>query len=189
FVGLSPDLRRVMLYPWGTVEKNSMQITPVVDESLGNTAWFVDLGDGRLLIVDPSRDVATYMAWAEQLDRRLAFSAETHLHADFVSGSRALTSAGATVLSPAASSLEFGHHGLDDGDEVDLGGLRLRALATPGHAPEHMAYLLVDGQQPLALFSGGSLLVGSVARTDLVSPERTEELARAAYRSLHDRLV
>ncbi|HEY3703147.1 MAG TPA: MBL fold metallo-hydrolase [Acidimicrobiales bacterium] len=166
-----------------------MQITPMVDEGLGNAAWLVDLGDGRLLVVDPSRDVASYEAWAEQRDRRFAFSAETHLHADFVSGSRALASAGATVLSPAASRLGFGHRGLDDGDEVDLGGLRLRALATPGHAPEHMAYLLVDGEQPLALFSGGSLLVGSVARTDLVSPEQTEELARAAYRSLHDRLV
>ncbi len=171
------------------VETDRVQIIPVVDEGLGNTAWLVVLEDGRVMVVDPSRDVDTYLAWAEGRDRRVAFSVETHLHADFVSGSRALGSRGATVLAPKASGLGFGHRGLEDSDEVDLGGLRLRALATPGHAPEHMAYLLVDGGQPLALFSGGSLLVGSVARTDLVSPEQTEALARAAYRSLHGRLA
>ena len=62
-------------------------------------------------------------------------------------------------------------------------------LATPGHAPEHVSYLLLDGRRPLALFSGGALLVGTVARTDLAGPELTEPLARAAYRSLHQRLL
>lgn len=171
------------------VTTGCVHIAPIVDEGLGNSAWLVDLGDGRVLVVDPSRDVESYLAWAEQRGRRLAFSVETHLHADFVSGSHALASLGATAIAPTASGLEFGHRGLDDGDEVDVGGLRLRALATPGHAPEHMAYLLVDGEQPVALFSGGSLLVGSVARTDLVGPEQTEELSRAAYRSLHERLA
>ncbi|MEP6658594.1 MAG: rhodanese-like domain-containing protein, partial [Acidimicrobiales bacterium] len=71
----------------------------------------------------------------------------------------------------------------------DLGGLTLRALATPGHTPEHLAYLLLDDARPTALFSGGSLLVDSVARTDLIGPERTEELARALWRSLHDRIL
>src|SRR6266498_677545 len=72
---------------------------------------------------------------------------------------------------------------------VDLGGLGLRALATPGHTPEHLAFLLADGAQPLALFSGGSLLVGAVARTDLISPDRTQQLARALWRSLHQRVL
>jgi rhodanese-related sulfurtransferase len=65
----------------------------------------------------------------------------------------------------------------------------LRALATPGHAPEHVSYLLLDSGRPLAVFSGGALLVGTVARTDLAGPELTEPLARAAYRSLHQRLL
>jgi rhodanese-related sulfurtransferase len=78
---------------------------------------------------------------------------------------------------------------LEDGEEVDLGGLTLRALATPGHAPEHLSYLLLDDGRPLALLSGGALLVGGVARTNLLSPEQTEPLARAAYRSLHQRLL
>src|SRR6266567_357594 len=72
---------------------------------------------------------------------------------------------------------------------VALGDLSLRALATPGHTPEHLAWLLVDGARPLALFSGGSLLVGAVARTDLISPDRTEELARDLWRSLHERIL
>src|SRR5205807_7019320 len=89
----------------------------------------------------------------------------------------------------AAAGLEYPARGLGDGDEVDLGGLRLRGLATPGHTPEHLSYLLLDGDRPVALFSGGSLLVGAVARTDLISPDRTDDLARQLWRSMHERLL
>jgi hypothetical protein len=107
-----------------------------------------------------------------------------------LTGSRELAAAdGAQVLAPRASRLGFAHRGLEDGQEVDLGGLTLRVLATPGHAPEHVSYLLLDAGRPLALFSGGALLVGTVARTDLAGAELTEPLARAAYRSLHGRLL
>jgi hydroxyacylglutathione hydrolase len=165
-------------------------IHPVVDEGLGNSAYLVELGDGRALVVDPARDPAPYLELARWRRLRLAFAAETHLHADFLTGSRELAAAdGAVVLAPAASRLAFAHRGLEDGDEVDLGGLVLRVLATPGHAPEHVSYLLLDGGRPLALFSGGALLVGGVARTDLSGPEQTEPLARAAYRSLRQRLL
>jgi rhodanese-related sulfurtransferase len=73
---------------------------------------------------------------------------------------------------------------LHDDDEVDLGGLRLRALLTPGHTHEHLAFLLLDGRREVGIFTGGSLIVGSAARTDLVSGDRTEELTRAQYASL-----
>ena len=141
-------------------------------------------------MVDPARDPTPYLELARWRRLRIAYAAETHLHADFLTGSRELAAAGgAQILAPRASRLGFDHRGLEDGEEVDLGGLVLRALATPGHAPEHVSYLLVDGGRPLALFSGGALLVGTVARTDLASPELTEPLARAAYRSLHQRLL
>jgi rhodanese-related sulfurtransferase len=78
---------------------------------------------------------------------------------------------------------------LDADEEVDLGGLVLRGIGTPGHTPEHLSYLILDGDQPVALFSGGSLIVGSVARTDLISPEQTEPLARALFRALRDRIL
>jgi rhodanese-related sulfurtransferase len=89
------------------------------------------------------------------------------------------------VLASAAGNREYPHTPLADGDEVDLGGLTLRTLSTPGHTHEHIAFELLDGSRTLGVFTGGSLLVGSAARTDLVAPERTEELARAQYRSLH----
>ena len=166
-----------------------VEIHPFVDEGLGNSSYLVELGDGRALAVDPGRDPRPYLEWAARRRLRLAMAAETHLHADFVSGSRELAARGAAVLASAAARLAFGHRGLQDGEEVDLGGLTLRVLATPGHAPEHVAYLLLDGGRPLALFSGGALIPGGVARPDLISAERTEPLARAAWRSLSDRLL
>jgi hydroxyacylglutathione hydrolase len=165
-------------------------IHPVVDEGLGNSAYVVELGDGRALVIDPARDPTPYLELARRRRLQLAYGAETHLHADFLTGSRELTAAdGAQILAPRASRLGFAHRGLEDDQEIDLGGLTLRALATPGHAPEHVSYLLLDGARPLALFSGGALLVGTVARTDLAGPELTEPLARAAYQSLHQRLL
>jgi hydroxyacylglutathione hydrolase len=168
----------------GVLEPATAGIHPVVDEGLGNSAYVVELGDGRALVVDPSRDPSGYLAVAERLGLTIAYAVETHLHADFLTGSRELAAAGAQILAPRASRLRYFHRGLEDGQRVDLGGLTLQALATPGHAPEHMAYLLLDGERPLALFSGGALLVGTVARTDLVSPGQTEPLSRAAHRSL-----
>jgi hydroxyacylglutathione hydrolase len=160
-------------------------VVPLVDEGLGNSAYLVDLGDNRALVVDASRDLRAVRAAAEERNLRVAFAADTHLHADFLSGARQLAASdGATVLASAAGGREFGHTRLSDGDEVDLGGLRLRALGTPGHTDQHLAFVLLDGQRPLGVFTGGSLLVGAAARTDLVDPERTEELARAQYRSV-----
>ena len=164
-------------------------IVPVVDAGLGNSSYVVDLGDGRALVIDPERDPAPYLAAADARRLRVAYSAETHLHADFVSGSRELAAQGAQVLASYAGHIAFSHRGLADGEEVDLAGLTLRALATPGHTPEHLSYLLVDGAAPVALFSGGSLLVGSVARTDLIAPEATEDLARQLWRSLHEQIL
>jgi hydroxyacylglutathione hydrolase len=165
-------------------------IHPIVDEGLGNSAYVVELGDGRALVMDPARDPTSYLELVRRRRLRIGYAAETHLHADFLTGSRELAAAGgAQVLAPRASRLGFAYRGLEDGEEVDLGGLSLRVLATPGHAPEHVSYLLLDAGRPLALFSGGALLVGTVARTDLAGAELTEPLARAAYRSLHGRLL
>lgn len=160
-------------------------MVPLVDEGLGNSAYLVDLGDGRALAVDASRDLRAIDHAAALRGLRVAFAADTHLHADFVSGATDLASrAGATVLAAAAGFREHAHRGVEDGDEIDLGGLTLRVLATPGHTHEHVAFELLDGAKTLGVFTGGSLLVGSAARTDLVDPARTEELARSQYRSL-----
>ncbi|MTD57296.1 MBL fold metallo-hydrolase [Amycolatopsis pithecellobii] len=164
---------------------NTVEVVPLVDEGLGNSAYLVDLGDGRAMVVDVSLDLRASSAAARRRGLTVAFAADTHLHADFLSGARQLSATeGTRVLASAAGHREFTHSGLRDGDEVDLGGLRLRALGTPGHTQEHLSFLLLDGDRPVGVFTGGSLLVGSAARTDLVSPEQTEALARAQYASL-----
>jgi glyoxylase-like metal-dependent hydrolase (beta-lactamase superfamily II) len=149
----------------------------------------VDLGDGGALVVDPERDPRPHLTLLEDRGLSARFVVETHLHADFVSGGRELAAAGAELLAPAGSELGFAHRSLEDGDEVDLGGPVLEVIATPGHTPEHLAYLLRDGDVPVALFSGGTLMAGGVARPDLLSPAQTEPLARAAYRSIRDRML
>jgi hydroxyacylglutathione hydrolase len=164
-------------------------LAALVDEGLGNSSYVVDLGDGRALAVDPARHPGRYVAEAERRGLTVAFAVETHLHADFVSGLRELAGLGATMLAPRDGGYAYPLRGLGDGEEVDLGGLSLRALATPGHTPEHLSYLLLDGRRPVALFSGGALLPGAVARTDLTAPEQTEPLARALWRSLHERIL
>jgi hydroxyacylglutathione hydrolase len=166
-----------------------MDIVPLVDEGLGNSAYVVDLGDGGALVVDPERDPRPYLAELDRRELTARFVVETHLHADFVSGGRELGARGAQLLAPAGSELCSAHRGLHDGDELELGGMTLEVIATPGHTPEHLAYLLRDGTRPVALFSGGTLMVGGVARPDLLSAEQTEPLARAAYRSIHQRLL
>lgn len=155
------------------------------DTGLGNASYLLDLGDGRALAVDASRDLRAVHATADRLGLKVAFAADTHLHADFVTGATELARRdGATLLASAAGNHAYPHTGLSDGDEVDLGGLRLRALATPGHTDEHIAFELRDNDTTVGIFTGGSLIVGSAARTDLVDPARTEELAHAQYRSL-----
>jgi glyoxylase-like metal-dependent hydrolase (beta-lactamase superfamily II)/rhodanese-related sulfurtransferase len=160
-------------------------LIPLVDEGLGNSAYLVDLGDGRALAVDASRDLRALRAAAGRRGLTVAFAADTHLHADFLSGAVQLAADdGAAVLASATGNRAFPHTALADGDETDLGGLTLRALATPGHTDEHLSFLLLDGTRELGVFTGGSLIVGSAARTDLLGADRAEELARAQYRSL-----
>jgi hydroxyacylglutathione hydrolase len=164
-------------------------ITPFVDEGLGNSSYLVEIGDRRGLVVDPPRDIRRFLAHAADRRIGLSHSLETHLHADFVSGSRELAAGGAQILAPRDARLGYDHTGLEDDRDFDLGGLRLRPIATPGHTPEHLGYLLLDGDQPVALFSGGALLPGGVARTDLIAPEQTEPLARSLYRALQERVL
>jgi hydroxyacylglutathione hydrolase len=161
-------------------------LIPLVDEGLGNSAYLLDLGDGRALAVDPPRDLRALRAAAGRRGLRVAFAADTHLHADFLTGACQLAADdGATILASAAGHRTFEHRGLRDGDEVDLGGLTVQALATPGHTDEHLSFVLRDGGTPLGVFTGGSLIVGSAARTDLLGADRTIKLARAQYASLH----
>lgn len=169
-------------------EETVSNVIPVVDRGLGNSSYVVDLGDGGALVIDPERDPRPYLREMEDRSLKARFVVETHIHADFVSGAQELMASGAELWEPAGSGLTLPHRSLHDHEEVDLGGLTLRVIATPGHTPEHVSYLLLEGSHPVALFSGGTLMAGGAARTDLISPEETEPLARATYRSIVDRL-
>jgi glyoxylase-like metal-dependent hydrolase (beta-lactamase superfamily II)/rhodanese-related sulfurtransferase len=166
------------------------RIVAFVDEGIGHTSHLVDLGDGTALAVDPRRIPEAEQAEAAKRGLTIAYTADTHSHADFVSGSPELVACGATFLAPARGQLVVPHLGLDDGAHVDVGSLVLEAIATPGHTPDHLAYLLQSREgMPLALFSGGSLMVGTVGRTDLLGTERAEGLAHEQFHSLRDRIL
>lgn len=161
-------------------------LIPVIDEGLGNSTYLLDLGDGSALVIDPERDVRQVRDEARRHGLRIAYAVETHLHADFISGVRELADTeGATVIAPDVGSRGFEVTSLGDGQTVTVGEFVLEALATPGHSPEHLSYLLRDADQRLrGVFTGGSLMVGTAGRTDLVSPDQTIPLARAQYHSL-----
>ena len=162
-----------------------LNLIPVVDEGLGNSTYLLDLGEGRALVMDPERDLRQVRAESSSRGLSIAFAVETHLHADFISGVAELAEIeGATVLAPEVGPRSFAHTGLSDGQRVEMGRFTLQALHTPGHSPEHLSYVLFEDGDLAGIFTGGSLMVGTAGRTDLVSPDMTVRLARAQYRSL-----
>jgi hydroxyacylglutathione hydrolase len=164
------------------------------DAGLGHASYLVaDPDAGVAFLVDPDRAVDVYLAAASKLDVLITHSFETHVHNDYLSGSRALAELRpiAVVAGPDAR-VEYAHLTLNDGASVDIGALRVRCVATPGHTPEHVAFLVSDmrrADDPQYLFSGGALLVGHIARVDLLGPELEERLARDAYATLRDKVL
>jgi glyoxylase-like metal-dependent hydrolase (beta-lactamase superfamily II)/rhodanese-related sulfurtransferase len=165
-------------------------IETVVDEGLGHQSSLVGFGDGSALVVDPARFPERQRRLAAARGWRIAWTADTHSHADYISGSPELAADGATFLASRGARLEMAHRPVDPGDSIELAaGVELRAIATPGHTPDHLAYLLLCDGVPEALFSGGSLMVGALGRTDLLGDERREALARDLFRALRGEIL
>lgn len=163
-----------------------MEILSITDEGLGHTSHLIGLGDGMALVVDPARFPDRQRRLATDRGWQIAWTADTHSHADYISGGPDLVGDGAVLLAPARARLEHPHWGVEPGEDLALAdGVVLRSIATPGHTPDHLAYLLVEHGKPVALFSGGSLMVGTVGRTDLVGDEHAERLAAELFRALH----
>src|SRR6266568_1751509 len=153
---------------------------------LGDTSYLLVSGDEAAL-VDPQRDCWGLIASCESRRVHIRYVLETHVHNDYLSGALEVRAAtGATVAGPARAEYAFDHLPLAEGDEVAVGDMLVRAMETPGHTAEHTSYLVFGGSEPApkAVFTGGSLLVGSSGRTDLSGDEKTEGLAREQYRSL-----
>ncbi|MEU9783829.1 MBL fold metallo-hydrolase [Streptomyces phaeochromogenes] len=155
---------------------------------LGNRSYLA--GGGReAVVIDPPRDVDRVIAAAARRGVRISHVVETHVHNDYVTGGPELARlTGAAYLVPTGARVSFERTPVRDGDStvVDAdAGLALRALATPGHTPHHTSYVLEEDGAAVAVFTGGSLLIGTVGRPDLVEPRLTEYLARAQHASAH----
>jgi glyoxylase-like metal-dependent hydrolase (beta-lactamase superfamily II)/rhodanese-related sulfurtransferase len=167
-----------------------VEIYSVIDDGLGHSSYVVGLGEGRALVIDPARFPDRQRAIAAEHGWTITWTADTHSHADYISGSAELAADGARFLASAGARLEVQHQGVEPGETVPLiDTVELRAIATPGHTPDHLSYLLVVDGRPEALFSGGSLMVGALGRTDLLGDEHREELARDLYRALRDEVL
>jgi hydroxyacylglutathione hydrolase len=164
----------------------------ITHDDLGCASYLIgDEDAGVAAVVDPRLDVAEYVRLARYMGVEIAHVLETHTHADHVSGhGRLVAATGATLHVHRAAGAEFEHEPFDDGWQLALGALRVRAVHTPGHRPEHTAFVLVDearGPEPWAVLTGDTLFVGDIARPDLAVEKR--EGARGIFRSLNERLL
>jgi hydroxyacylglutathione hydrolase len=164
----------------------------ITHDDLGCASYLIgDEDAGVAAVVDPRLDIDEYLRLARYLGVRIEHVLETHNHADHVSGHGRLASAtGARIHIHRDASPDYDHEPFDDGWELELGALRVRALHTPGHRPEHTAFALIDtsrGEEPWAVLSGDSLFVGDIARPDLAVDK--EEGARGIFHSLHSTLL
>jgi glyoxylase-like metal-dependent hydrolase (beta-lactamase superfamily II)/rhodanese-related sulfurtransferase len=161
-----------------------LHIVPIDTPTLGDRSYVVHDGQ-TAIVIDPQRDIdrVLYLAGAAGVSITHVF--ETHIHNDYVTGGYALARAiGATYHVNAADRVSFDRVGVADGDVVAAGDrMRVTVLATPGHTFTHLSYALSEDGVPVAVFTGGSLLYGSVGRPDLLGPAHTTVLARDQYES------
>jgi glyoxylase-like metal-dependent hydrolase (beta-lactamase superfamily II)/rhodanese-related sulfurtransferase len=165
----------------------TMDVVVIETPPLGDRSYLVH--DGQVaLVIDPQRDTDRVETAAAEAGVRITHVAETHLHNDYLTGGPVLAGAhGAVYLVNPPGAVGFEHRPIADGDTVRVGRLAVKAVATPGHTHHHLSYVVTDGDQQ-AVFSGGSLLYGSVGRTDLEAPGDTEQLSHDQYTSVR-RLV
>ncbi len=164
----------------------------ILHDDLGCASYLVgDEDAGVAAVVDPRLDIEEYLRLARYLGVRIEHVLETHNHADHVSGHGRLAAAtGAAIHVHRLAAPDYEHEPFDDGWELELGDLVVRALHTPGHRPEHTAFALVDrarGEEPWAVLTGDTLFVGDIARPDLAVDK--DEGARGIFRSLEERLL
>jgi hydroxyacylglutathione hydrolase len=164
----------------------------ITHDDLGCASYLIgDEDAGIAAVVDPKLDIEDYLALARYMAVSIEHILETHNHADHVSGHGRLAAAtGAAIHVNRLAEPDYHHEPFDDGWELELGSVVVRALHTPGHRPEHTAFALIDtarGSQPWAVLTGDSLFVGDIARPDLAVDRR--EGAHGIFHSLHDRLL
>jgi glyoxylase-like metal-dependent hydrolase (beta-lactamase superfamily II)/rhodanese-related sulfurtransferase len=165
------------------VTPSGITVLPLDTPGLGDRSYLAHDGEVAL-VVDPQRDVDRVTALAEAAGVRITHVFESHIHNDYVTGGLALARAvGAQYLLNADDPVAFERTGLRDGDVVEVGRMRVRALHTPGHTHTHLSFALIADGEAIGVFTGGSLLFGSTGRPDLLGPDHTPTLVRAQWRS------
>ncbi len=171
--------------PIGVPAISDLNITPIRTAGLGDTTYVVFHG-GVGLVVDPQRDLERFEVVLDGSGTDLRLVLETHIHNDYLSGGRHLAANhNADLVLPAASGAAFPHTPAFHHEDLTVGELTVRPIHTPGHTPEHTSYLLLLGEEEVAIFSGGSLMVSSAGRTDLLGMDRAEQLATLQYQSVN----
>ncbi len=149
----------------------------VYEKGLAQASYIIGCqATGEAIVIDPKRDIDEYLEIAEKEKLQITHITETHIHADFLSGTRELAAAtGAKVyLSDEGGKdwqYQFDHIGLKDSDFIKVGNIKLQVMHTPGHTPEHISFLLTDtpaGDAPVMIFTGDFVFVGDVGRPDLL---------------------
>ncbi len=161
-----------------------MEIVMIETSSLGDRSYLLVDGDVAA-VIDPQRDIDRVVAELDDRGLCLSHVFETHVHNDYVTGGLELARlTGAAYVVAAGDDVAFERTGASDGDEFAVGHLQVRAMHTPGHTPTHLSYVVLEEGAPVAVFTGGSMLYGTVGRTDLIDSEATEALTRCQYQSV-----
>jgi hydroxyacylglutathione hydrolase len=159
------------------------EIATIETPELGDRSYAIFSG-GEAVVVDPQRDIDRVLALLSEHGARLSHVVETHIHNDYVSGGPELCRiTGATLVIPVGESVGYTRQAIADGDRIPFGDLTFVARHTPGHTATHMTYVLEEGGLRIAAFTGGSMLLGSVGRTDLSGPWVTDRLSHLQHRS------
>ena len=154
----------------------TVEVIPAAE--LGNASFLVaDSETGEALVIDPIRDIEGYLGIANDRNFEITRALDTHLHNDYVSGVRELAAEIGAETAP-----------LEPGKELQVGSMTVKAIHTPGHTPDHKSYLVSEGGKHHSLFSGGAVMLGAIARTDLFGPHLAVHLALEAMSTLQVRL-
>ncbi|WP_316797445.1 MBL fold metallo-hydrolase [Pedobacter agri] len=168
-----------------------MKIEQIYTGCLAEAAYYIE-SNGEAAIIDPLREVGTYLKKAEKAGATIKYIFETHFHADFVSGHVDLAEkSGATIIYGPTAKTEFESHIAKDGEQFKIGNLTITALHTPGHTLESTTYLLTDENgKDYCIFSGDTLFIGDVGRPDLAQKGNLtmEDLAGMLYDSLNEKI-
>ncbi|MCE7733583.1 MAG: MBL fold metallo-hydrolase [Candidatus Heimdallarchaeota archaeon] len=164
----------------------SIDYSIFVTPGLGDNSYLIKSGD-EAAVIDPQRDAWRFITAAEEQNVGIKYVLETHVHNDYITGALEIhDKTGAELAIPADGHYEFQHKPMQEGDSIKIGDLEIKAWATPGHTLEHMSWLVSDQDNiPQAIFTGGSLLVGSAGRTDLLGEDYTDQLTRSQFSTVH----